>query len=209
MSVNHNHIIEQVPIDYYQKGIENNILQRTWHTNKLAAVVSSIKFKPATILDVGCASGWFISKLAINFPAAKCYGIDIYDKAIAYGKKQYPHITFAMGDAHRTPFKKESFDLVVCTEVLEHVDDPKAVLLEIKRVLKKNGVAIIELDSGSWLFSLSWSLWRKFHGKIWNESHQHSFNIRKLTQMIHGCSYEIVSKKKFNLGMAMVFAIRK
>lgn len=205
----HTHVIEQVPPDYYQQGVKNSILQRLWHTNKLKVVLNLIPNSPKKILDVGCASGWFISEIAKIFPNAKCYGVDIYDRAILFGKKAYPHIQFAVADAHSLPFKNESFDLVVCTEVLEHVDNPKDALLEIKRVLKKEGVAIIELDSGSALFSIVWFLWKKIHGRVWNDAHIHSFNVNKLERIIVSSGFTILKKKKFNLNMAMAFSIRR
>lgn len=206
---NHSVIIEQVPLDYYQKGTENNILQRLWHTNKLRAVLELIPQESSKILDVGCASGWFISKVSRKFPKAQCYGIDIYDKGIRYAKKIYPKIEFEVADAHRIPYRKNTFDLVICTEVLEHLDNPKIAILEIKRVLKKDGLAVIELDSGNLLFSIVWYMWRKFGGKVWNDSHLYSFNIKKLEKMIQSCGFKILRKKKFNFGMAMIFLLRK
>ena len=208
MNDKHFHIIEQVPVDYYQKGIERNIFQRIWHVNKLNVVIRFISGKSKTILDVGCASGWFISRISNKFPKAKCYGIDIYDRGIKYAKKTYPKIEFMVADAHKIPYKKNTFDLVVCTEVLEHLDDPKSAILEIKRVLKKGGMSVIELDSGNILFSIAWYLWRKFGGKVWNDSHLHSFNIKKLEKMIKSCGFKILKKEKFNFGMAMVFLIK-
>ena len=87
MNDKHHHIIEQVPVDYYQKGIEGNIFQRIWHNNKLKIVLRFIPGTPETILDIGCASGWFISKVSRKFPKAKCFGVDIYDKGVKYAKK--------------------------------------------------------------------------------------------------------------------------
>lgn len=205
----HSHIIEQVPLDYYQKGVKNNLLQRTWHTRKLSAVISNISSPPKTILDVGCASGWFLSQLSKKFPAAKCSGIDIYDDAIKYGRKKYPKFSFYTADAHKLPFKAATFDLVVCTEVLEHVEDPMGVVLEIKRVLKENGQAIIELDSGSILFSTVWFIWGLTRGSVWNHAHLHSFNVKKLEKLLKKTGFEIEDKRQFNLGMAMVFSARK
>lgn len=205
----HSVIIEQVPLDYYQKGTKNNILQRIWHTNKLRAVLELIPQESSKILDVGCASGWFISQVSQEFPTASCFGIDIYDKAVRYATKLYPHIMFNVADAHSLPFKSNSFDVVICTEVLEHVDDPKRILIEIRRILRKSGTAIIELDSGSTLFSIAWYLWRKWNGKVWNESHLHSFNPNKLEKIILSSELKIEKKEKFNLGMAMIFLLRK
>jgi ubiquinone/menaquinone biosynthesis C-methylase UbiE len=208
MKMEHRHIIEQVPTDYYQKGIESNILQRIWHMNKLRVVTELIPIEPKKILDVGCASGWFLSELLKIFPKAEGFGIDIYGKAIAYGKKSYPSITFASADAHKIPFRSKMFDLVICTEVLEHVDDPKSVLLEIKRVLKKDGFAIVELDSGSLLFSIVWFIWKKFQGSVWSHAHLHSFTSKELEKIVLGSSFQIVKTKKFNMGMAIVFLLQ-
>ncbi len=206
---NHSHIIEQVPLDYYQKGVRNNALQRAWHTRKLDVVISSVRKYPKTVLDVGCASGWFLSRVHKQFPKSKCVGVDIYKDAILYGKKKYPRINFRVSDAHTLPFKANSFDLVICTEVLEHVEDPLLVLKEIKRVLKIDGQVIIELDSGSVLFSVVWFLWGLSQGRVWNHSHLHSFNVQKLERMLKKCGFTIESKKRFNLGMAMVFSAIK
>jgi len=45
-------------------------------------------------------------------------------------------------------------------------------------------------------------------GKVWNDSHLHSFNIKKLEKMIKSCGFKILKKEKFNFGMAMVFLIK-
>lgn len=206
----HSHVIEQVPPDYYQKGVKKNFLQKKWHTGKLNAVISEITVSPKKILDVGCASGWFLSQLQNEYKNAECYGVDIYDQGIAYGKKKYPKMKFTVSDAHKLPYSAGTFDLVVCTEVLEHVDDPVKVLTEIKRVLKKDGKAIIELDSGSILFSTVWFLWKLSKGGVWNHAHLHSFNVQKLERMLKKVGFKIDSKRRFNYGMAMIFsAIKK
>lgn len=205
----HTDVIEQVPIDYYQNGVKNNIFQRTWHTKKLNSVISNILDYPGSILDVGCASGWFLSQVHRKFPKAKCSGIDIYPDAIRYGKKKYPKISFTISDAHSIPFNSGSFDLVICTEVLEHVGDPLNVLLEIKRVLRKNGHAIIELDSGSLLFSVVWFFWGLSRGSVWHHAHLHSFTVGKLEKMLAKSGFVIERKNTFNMGMAMVFSVRK
>lgn len=205
----HAHVIEQVPVDYYQSGVKKNVLQRIWHTQKLRVILGLLPKSPKAILDVGCASGWFLSKISERHPKSSCHGIDVYTEGISYAKKTYRHIEFKVGDAHAIPYKAEKFDVVVCTEVLEHVDDPKDVLLEIKRVLKKNGEAIIELDTGSLLFTIVWYLWRKYQGKVWNDAHLHIFSVKKLEQLIIDCGFEVERKQVFNMGMAMAFLIKK
>ncbi len=205
----HSHVIEQVPKNYYQKGIEDNFLQRIWHTEKLDVVVSLVGGEPKNILDVGCASGWFIFEISKKYPHAKCFGIDLYESAIIYGRKKYKKIKFSVSDAHKLPYKKRMFDLILCTEVMEHVDDPELVLREIKRVLKSGGEAIIELDSGSLLFSLAWFLWKKTKGRVWKNAHNDQFNLKKLERMIKKANLSIKNKKTFNLGMAVAYRLQK
>lgn len=205
-------VINQVPPDYYQKGVKSNFFQRLWHTRKLQQVISCIHntyLEPRTILDVGCASGWFVYQISKQFPEASCYGVDIYKNGIIYGRKKYPRLKLKMGNAEKLFYKSNFFDVVICTEVLEHVENPEKVLREIKRVLKKRGTAIIELDSGSILFSISWYIWRKFTGKVWNDAHLHSFTVDKLERIIRKSGFSISNKKRFNVGMAMIFTIRK
>ena len=51
--------------------------------------------------------------------------------------------TDVIGDAHHLPFKEGSFEAVVCSEMLEHADDPQKVISEIHRVLKPGGLAVL------------------------------------------------------------------
>lgn len=51
--------------------------------------------------------------------------------------------TDVVGDAHNLPFKDESFEVVVCSEMLEHADDPPKVISEIERVLKPGGLVVL------------------------------------------------------------------
>src|SRR3989338_7985844 len=90
-------IWHQVPADYYQKGVETNFLQRKWHMGKLQAIHGLFKeYTPKKILDVGSASGWFLSEIKKHYPDASCVGVDVYGPAIEFAKKTYPNISFLM-----------------------------------------------------------------------------------------------------------------
>src|SRR3989344_2408900 len=78
--------------------------------------------------------------------------LDVGAGGSAYGKF-FPNrvtvdIDFArkpdvVGDAHALPFKEEEFEMVLCTEVLEHLKNPSLALQEMKRVLKKDGLLVL------------------------------------------------------------------
>lgn len=203
-------IWHQVPPDYYQQGVKTNFLQRRWHNGKVDVVVDLIGDKIFdSILDVGSASGWFLSEIKKRNPTASCTGVDVYAPAIEYANKHYQDIIFKVADAHKLPFKQASFDLVICTEVLEHVVNPEQVVSEIERVLKPGGAAIIEMDSGNILFKLAWYWWTNLRGGVWKDSHIHVFNATILENMLRKSNMEIISKKYFNMSMGIAFFMMK
>lgn len=205
-------IWHQVPPDYYQKSVKNNFLQRKWHKGKLKYVLDAIiesGSSPKKIIDVGCASGWFISEISKKFPKAKCFGIDIYKDAIDFGKKKYRKINFKCADAQSIPFKNSTFDVVICCEVLEHVENPKKTLLEIKRILKNDGTAVMEIDSGNFLFKIIWYWWTNLRKGVWRDSHIHQFDVSKLEKLFSKTGFKIKSKKIFNYSMAVVFVLKR
>ena len=138
-------------------------------------------------------------------PKSKVVGLDSYKDAITFAQKKYPHIKFICADAHKLPFKNNALDLIICTETLEHVIDPKKTLLEMKRVLKKKGRAIISMDSGSLMFRTVWFFWTKTKGRVWKNAHLHEFNLQILENLIREAGFKIKKKNITHLGMAVVF----
>lgn len=209
---NHKHykVWDQVPVDYYQNGIKRNIFQKIWHTTKINTakkIISGLKFDE--VLDVGCASGYMVSEIAKNFPHAKYYGIDAYDKAIGFAKKKYPGITFQIAQAEILPFRNESFGLILNFETIEHVENPLKALIEIKRVLKKDGTAIISMDSGSLLFRMVWFIWENTRGKVWQGAHLHPFKHLQLEDLIKKAGFKIKNKIFSHSGMEVTFVLVK
>lgn len=211
--MNHGYLVKiwnQVPVDYYDIGISKNPLQRFWHTRKLEVFKELIgQQKPKTILDIGCASGTMTNNISQTLPKSKITAVDVYPAAIDYAKRKYPHIRFLVADAHKLPFKDNLFDLVICYETIEHVVNPAMVLKEIRRVAKKNGLVIIEMDSGSPLFRIVWWVWEKTKGRVWQGSHLHPFRHRELEKVILNAKFKVVKKRLSHLGMAVSFFLKK
>ena len=200
-------IWKQVPPNYYDQGIENNILQKLWHIKKLSQVLNLLPKNAKKVLDIGCSSGVLTAQVASALPKSKVTGLDSYKDAIDFAQKKYPHIDFICADAHKLPFKNNAFDLIICTETLEHVIDPRKTLLEMKRVLKENGHAIISMDSGSPLFRIVWFFWTKTKGRVWQNAHLHEFNAQILENLIRQTDFKIKKKNTSHLGMAVIFLV--
>ena len=201
-------IWNQVPEDYYQKSIATSPLQRIWHGRKLSLakeLLKKLEFK--NLLDVGCASGYMLSEIAKTSPGKQFFGVDIYDKAIKFAKIKYQNINFKVATARGLPFADNAFDVVICYETIEHVEDPLASLKEIRRVLKKGGTLILAMDSGNWLFRVIWFVWERTKGKVWRGSHLHPFHHNELESIVARAGFKIKRKIFSHWGMEVVFVL--
>lgn len=202
----------QVPPDYYEKGVKTNALQFIWHNWKwhtMSKILKKVNPIPAKILDIGCSSGHVTAKLAIFFPDSKVYGVDSYERAIRFGKKEHPGIKFLVADAHKLPLKNKTFDLVTCIETLEHLEDPEKALKEIFRVLKSGGKVLIGQDTNNWLFKAVWFIWTKTRGKVWQDSHIHPLHAQDLGKLIKKTGFKIKIKKFSQASLEIFFLAQR
>lgn len=95
------------------------------------------------VLDVACGEGYGASLLV--GVAHSVVGVDIAQSAVDHAREKYakPNLRFVQGDCARLPLDAASVDLVVSFETIEHHDQHEAMLREIKRVLRPDGVLII------------------------------------------------------------------
>jgi SAM-dependent methyltransferase len=105
------------------------------------------------LLDVGCGPGSITLDLASRVGSA--HGIDTKREAIAAAEEAASttgtsNVSFSPGDAYHLPFEEEYFDVVYAHQVLQHLDDPVAALLEMRRVLRPGGLlAVRDADYGT------------------------------------------------------------
>lgn len=122
------------------------------------------------VLDIACGTGWGSVMMVKEGKAAEVWGIDIdkktIDKNIAT-YKNYSNLFFQQGSAYNLNFDENSFDVSVSIETLEHLNDPKSFLSELKRVTKPNGLIIIStpLNNSDSRFHPS----NPFHYREYNE----------------------------------------
>ncbi|MFT5110986.1 MAG: SAM-dependent methyltransferase [Parasphingorhabdus sp.] len=91
-------------------------------------------------LNVGGSAGIIDEYLSRYF--LQVTGIDIDEKAILFAKENFQKqgLVFEFGDAMDMQYEPDSFDVVVCSQVYEHVPDAKILMSEIFRVLKPGGI---------------------------------------------------------------------
>jgi len=97
------------------------------------------------ILDIGCGDGVLLFLINRHLKEYKFefYGIDLSAKALKVARTKLPPGNFSEEGVYDLSFKDNSFDLVISSDVIEHVQFPEKMLAEIKRVSKSNAIIII------------------------------------------------------------------
>jgi 2-polyprenyl-3-methyl-5-hydroxy-6-metoxy-1,4-benzoquinol methylase len=122
----------------FEKHTTKNPIGKLFLNNFLNTVVKTTRpLNIDSILDVGCGEGFTLARLQKEKIGKVYEGIEADDVAIELGKKLYPKLTIKKGDIYKLPYKANSFDLVVCTEVLEHLENPRKAYRELLRVSRK------------------------------------------------------------------------
>lgn len=109
-------------------------------------IIENIKNKgeKIKILDLGCGDGVLL--FLLNTKYAKeldMYGVDLSKDAIKIAKVKVKNAKFYVGTVYRTAFSDNYFDIVISSDVIEHLSVPNNMLREIKRVLKNGGKAVV------------------------------------------------------------------
>jgi ubiquinone/menaquinone biosynthesis C-methylase UbiE len=121
-----------------EKHTTSNPISRFFLNNFAQVLLAEIKkINPSSVLDVGAGEGFTLEMIRKNNICKQLEGIEYVDEAIVLGKKLHPKVKIKKGDIYALPYKDNSFDLIICTEVLEHLEDPDKALRELKRVSRK------------------------------------------------------------------------
>lgn len=106
-------------------------------------MITDLDFKEC--VDVGCAQGFLIDKVS-RIRSGRLLGCDISDIVIKENQKRYPRITFFTYDLTRPNQKEKGYDLVICSEVIEHIEDWRCALTNLARMSRR--YLLITVPSG-------------------------------------------------------------
>lgn|SRR5690606_5644277 len=90
-------------------------------------------------LDLGCAAGNSTATYGTAFKLVAAVDIDVDALRYAHRENTTDNVVYAQMNGQRLAFRDETFDVVICTHIYEHVPDAAALMSEIRRVLKPGG----------------------------------------------------------------------
>lgn len=182
------------PSSYYGSGRRFNPIIE-WLLNNLYAYRArqiESKQNPGKVLDIGCGRGLLLNKLRERGWEPR--GTELSEEAAAYArhKLNLPVTTEELEECH---FPDEEFDLVILWHVLEHVEEPRAMLREVSRILKPGGVLLVAVPNfGSWESRWSGPGW--FHLDV--PRHLTHFTPRSLRGSLEQAGLALISTNFFS-----------
>lgn len=149
------------------------------------------------VLEIGCGAGNILEQI----PSRHLYGIDLSTFLIKKSQRRlasHQQAILALSNAEQLPFAKGRFCKLVCSEVLEHVSNPRQVIREMARVATSDAVLVISVPNEAWIDYVK-NIIRKLGLGEWllkggdgsynspeqmtDEWHLHSFDLTLLTEI--------------------------
>jgi len=128
-----------------------------WHN--LKSYIQKHPRNAMRLLDVGCATGGFLSEAQSE--GWKCLGVELSEYAVDIARGEFG-IHVLRGDIFHHDLKCDEFSLITMWHVLEHVIDPVATLKQAYRLLEPGGMLFVELPNWN-------SLGRRIKGRAWGQ----------------------------------------
>ena len=156
------------------------------------------KSKEKIVLEIGCSSGKLINEV-VKLGKYNYIGSDAIKKHIYKLSNDYKNIPFIIFDLVKNPFKKSICNALIMLNVLEHIKDDNKALIEANKILSKDGILILEVPSGKFLYD-------EYDKKL---LHFRRYNMRDIIKKLEDAGFVI--EKKTHLGFIIfpIFAIIK
>lgn len=166
------------------------------------------------VLDIGCASGCYAIYSAIK--SKLTIGLDMMESAIKKGfydakTLELGNLFFLCGDTQRLPIRSNSVDVILISNVLEHVPDYKGTISEMERVLKKGGILLIVIPNEERISGYTFTSPKGIYDLITNKRfkpanikdvdigtyHFHTFDIEYLLRYLKEDGFKIIKIRYF------------
>lgn len=146
---------------------------------------------PARLLDISTADALMLSAIHRKHPDCACVGVD-YSAALL-STSAAAAVEVMVSDAQQLPFLPQSFDVVVCTAVIEHLARPAALIEEAFLVLRSGGLLVVSSPDPFWEKVAVWV------GHEAEEEHFAELPIAEIARLFDAGGFEVLEKRRFML----------
>lgn len=158
------------------------------------------------VLDIGCSEGKLGKELR-EHKQAVVFGIDISEEAIKKAKENLDQAYILNIETADLPFLKNSFDVIICADILEHLFNPLAVLKKLKPYLKNDGIFILSVPNiaNIWIrFNLLFGRFDYQKSGILDDTHLRFFTKKTIKKLIASAGIRIL-KIDYTPGFSFLF----
>jgi len=157
----------------------------------ISQYIIPISSKKIKLLDLGCADGLMINNITKVFDV-EAVGIELADDLFQLAKKSCPLSRIYNADVKSLSFlNNEKFDVIICTAVLEHLEDTTQAIKNIENLLSDNGITIWTVPDPFWEH-IATSV-----GHLDEEQHHHIPDLKELIKLAENNNLKILEAKKF------------
>jgi 2-polyprenyl-3-methyl-5-hydroxy-6-metoxy-1,4-benzoquinol methylase len=149
--------------------------------------------RPTDVLDAGCSSGYLARPL--SEAGARVVGLELDPDAAELARAWCAEVLVGDVESMALPFEPESFDVVLCGDLIEHLRDPGAALARLRPFLRPSGRLVLTTPNvANWSIRLSLlaGRWRYTDRGILDRTHTHLFTRDTLVETVEGAGYRVV-----------------
>jgi ubiquinone/menaquinone biosynthesis C-methylase UbiE len=185
----------------YDRSILQWLLFGPSHRAIIARIKTEFAQRPIRVLDVGCGTGVFASRIREELPNAQVWGIDLVRGMLAKGterwKRHADSVIPIQADSERLPFGWGTFDVVTCANSFHHYPHQDRAVEEMRRVLKPGGRLM--LVDGHRDLPWGWFIYDVCVAGV--EGDVHHASARRFRELLADAGFEGVTQK-LHIGFA-------
>mgnify|MGYP001355161121 CR=1 FL=1 len=139
-----------------------------------------------SFMDVGCGTGFVLSRIEAAFPRASLHGSEMLSTGLKHAVSRLPGVEFMQMDARHIPFIDE-FEAIGSFDVIEHIENDNVALKNCFQALKKEGYLFLTVPQHMWLWS-----------KVDEDAcHVRRYSLSELRYKLEQSGFEILMSSSF------------
>ena len=178
---------------------KNHFIDRYNRKIALDGIGNKLVDENCCYLDMGCSSGYMLEDVLRSFPKVNAIGADYFSAGLLQCHQRLPDIPLLQMDLVNCQFSDNSFDVITCLNVLEHINNDELAIDQLYRITKPRGVIVLTVPTMPNLYDM--------HDEIYG--HVRRYKLNDLEQKICSAGFKILKSNYFGVFIYPVFYVIK